>query len=149
MNHLFVVRDYLIENINFLNEYNCDIDNNAVFDSAAQSNDEPYCAVISHSFSDEAVQSGDINNQIFDWRVLINFFCALRGTRDEQSLGIQDGYVKTRLIIDSLLSDFTLNGNVMDCKVHAVTTPMTYSRSDRDEYFMIGIMLTIKEALNG
>lgn len=149
MNHLFVVRDYLIDGIEWLNEFNCDVDNNTVFDYASMQFDQPYAVVISHTFSDQAYQSGNVQNQLFDWRVLINFFVALRGSKDEQAGWIQDGYQRTGEIIAYLCSDFTLNNTVMDGNIHAVTTPMTYSRTDRDEYFMIGIVLTIKEALNG
>lgn len=149
MIHLFTVRDYLIDGVEWLNQFNCDIDNNAVFDYASTQFDEPYAVVVSHTFSDQAYQYGNVQNQLFDWRVLINFFVALRGSKEEQAGWIQDGYVRTGELIAYLCSDFTLDGKVMDGNIHAVTTPMTYSRNDRDEYFMIGIVLTIKESLNG
>ena len=151
MNQLFIVRDYLRTHVPFLNDSNCDVDNITVFDAAAISstNDVPCCVVISLSFSDEAYQPGDFNNQLFDWRILVNFFYRLYGNKQQEADNIQDGYVKAREIIDILCADFSLDGNVLDCKIHAVNTPMTYSRSDRDEYFMVGLVLQIKEALNG
>ena len=148
MQQLFAVKDYLIEHINFLDEDNCDIDSLNVFDSASFSNN-PYCVVISHLFSDESGQSGSVVNNLFDWRVLVNFFRLLEGSRDENGLQIQDAYIKAREIIASITEDPMLDNTVMDAKIHSVLTPMTYSRNDRDEYIMIGVVVSIKEALNG
>jgi len=150
MNHLFSLRDHLINGIDFFNEYNCDIDNISVFDYVSLQEENPYCAVISHSFSDrDSGQRGNFQNEIFEWRILLNFFCALRGSREEQALAIQDGYAKTREIIDYLCSDFTWNNVIMDGSIHSVNTPMTYGRNNRDDYLMIGITILVKEALNG
>lgn len=150
MNQLFHTKNYLIENVEFLNPNNCDIDSLLVFDEASMNSDSnPYCVVISHTFSDEAYQSGNVNNVLFDWRVLINFFRILEGSREENAEQIQDAYLKVREVIESLSSDFTLGGRVLDGKLHSVLTPMTYSRNDRDEYIMIGIVIIIKELING
>lgn len=150
MNQLFSVKEYLIDNIDWLNGNNCDIDNLMVFDEASMNaDDNPYCVVISHTFSDEAYQSGDVNNVLFDWRVIINVFRLLEGSRDDNALQIQEAYLKVREVIDSLSADFTLGGRVLDGKMHSVLTPMTYSRNDRDEYIMVGIVIIIKELING
>lgn len=150
MNHIFAVRDYLRTHVEYLNELNCDIDNNGVFDEASMSADtNPYCVVISHSFSDEAYQRANTNSVLFDWRVLINFFRLLEGSRDDNAEQIQDAYLRTREIIDALCADFSLDGAVIDGQIHSVLTPMTYNRNDRDEFVMIGVMLIIKEDLNG
>lgn len=148
MQHLFIVKDYLIDNINFLSEDNCDIDSLTVFDTASYSNN-PYCVVISHTFSDESYQSGSVVNNLFDWKVLVNFFRLLQGNRDENGEQIQDAYLRVNDIIRELSGNPTLDGQVMDLKIHSVLTPMTYSRNDRDEYVMVGIVISIKEALNG
>lgn len=150
MNHLFHVKNYLIENSPVCNENNCDIDSIIVFDTASMdSRNNPYCVVISHTFSDEAGQGGDVRNQLFDWRVLVNFFRLLEGSKEENAEQIQDAYLVVRDLINLFCADFTLGGNVMDSKIHSVLTPMTYSVTDRDEFIMIGIVLTVKEALNG
>lgn len=150
MNHLFYVRDYLIDTVDFLNVENCDIDSLLVFDYTSMNSDNnPFCVVISHTFSDEAGQSGDSANVIFDWRVLINMFCLLEGSREDNAIQIQMAYRGARAIIDALGADFSLGGKVMDGSIHSVLTPMTYSRNERDEYIMIGIVMKIKEALNG
>lgn len=148
MQQLFAVKEYLLDNIDFLNENNCDIDSLVVFDSAS-STDNPYCVVISLLFSDEAGQPGSIVNNLFDWRVLVNFFRLLEGSREENGLQIQDAYIRAREIIDAITTDPMLNNTVMDAKIHSVLTPMTYSRNTRDEYIMIGVVVNVKEALNG
>lgn len=150
MNHLFNVREYLIDSVDFLNHENCDIDSLLVFDYASMnSENNPFCVVISHTFSDEAYQSGDSANVLFDWKTLINVFYLLEGSREDNAIQIQEAYMGVRKIIDALCSDFSLNGTVMDGAIHSVLTPMTYSRNDRDEYIMVGIVMRIKEALNG
>ena len=148
MQQLFAVKDYLSEHVSFLSEDNCDIDSLTVFDTASFTNN-PYCVVISHLFSDEAAQSGSVVNNLFDWRVLVNFFRLLDGSRDENGVQIQDAYIKAREIIAAITEDPMLDNTVMDAKIHSVLTPMTYSRNDRDEYIMIGVVVSIKEALNG
>ena len=139
-------RDYLVSAVSHLDFVNVTIDDASVFNEILVI-DPPvmHCVIISFGGADEANQPSDFGSFLMSWGVVVNLFHLLQGDDSERAEQIMTAYGYVDDIMNAVKDNPTLNGVVTDAKLTGSTPPLSYSRSDIGNYFMLGIKFDVIE----
>lgn len=139
------VKNFLINNIDGFDETNVGVEDTRVFDNILGQDNQLKCAIVGLHSLDPTDQTPEFSGFLFKWTLVLNTFFTLWGTEADRHDTIISGYTYLDELISKIKADNRLGGAVMDAYVTKVHAPLTYNRSEMQEYFMLTVEITIVE----
>lgn len=147
------LRAYLLNaSITGLDEFNCSVDDETIFNSIIMRDnpEEQRGLIISFGGMRRPLnQTSEFGGSLQRWILIVNLFVLLWGSKEERSEAIREAWRFVDEVSNVMVSDSTLDGQVMDAFVTAIDEPALYTRQQMNEYIMVPMVITVTENLYG
>ena len=141
--------DYIRANITGFDENNCKgFDDERVLDYIVAEDMSPnpqQGCIVSYGGVMRPEQASEFGGLIVQWIIIVSAFFPLVGSADDVQAQIAVGYAFIENLMNIVIADSTLGGQVMDCVILDGETPMEYTRNGVNKFLLISTRFTITE----